>query len=95
MAQAEKDNDEATKNRVRSEMATLADELKNRGWAGRAKKEHSDRDRVRKSVGAAIRRAIEQIGEYDKELAEHFQPPRVRCGNNPIYDPSTTIDWDL
>jgi len=94
-AQAEKDNDEATKNRVRGEMKSLADELKNRGWGGRPKKEHSDRDRVRKSVGAAIRRAIEQIAEYDKDLAAHFQPPRLRCGNSPVYDPGSDIDWDL
>lgn len=95
MAQAEKDNDEATKSRVRDEMKTLADELKNRGWGGRPKKEHSDRDRVRKSVGAAIRRAVEQIAEYDKGLAEHFQPPRLRCGNSPVYEPDSDVDWDL
>lgn len=95
MVQAEKDNDEATKNRVRDEMKALADELKNRGWGGRPKKEHSDRDRVRKSVGAAIRRAVEQIAEYDKELSDHLQPPRLRCGNSPVYDPGSDVDWDL
>jgi len=95
MTQAEKDNDEATQNRVRSEMNDLADELKDRGWGGRPKKEHNDRDRVRKSVGIAIRRAVKQIAEYDKELAEHFQSPRLRCGNSPIYEPDSDIDWDL
>lgn len=95
MAQAEKDNDQATKDRVQNEMSSLADELRTCGWAGRAKKEHSDRDRVRKSVGAAIRRAVEQIAEYDSDLAEHFRSPRIRCGNNPIYDSPSTIDWDL
>ncbi|MBE3100120.1 MAG: 7-cyano-7-deazaguanine synthase [Planctomycetes bacterium] len=94
-AQAEKDNDEATKNRVRQEMTSLADELKDRGWGGRPKKEHSDRDRVRKAVGIAIRRAVENIAKYDKELAEHFQPPRLCCGNSPVYDPDSDIDWDL
>lgn len=95
MAEAERDNDEAAKTRIRKEMAELAHELKNRNWAGRAKKEHSDRDRVRKAVRAAIRRAVEQIAEYDKELADHLQPPRLRCGNDPVYDPGSDIDWDL
>jgi 7-cyano-7-deazaguanine synthase in queuosine biosynthesis len=95
MGRAEKDNDEATKDRVRGEMNILADELKDRSWGGRPKKEHSDRDRIRKAVGIAIHRAIEQIAEYDKELAAHFQPPRLRCGNSPVYDPGSDIDWDL
>jgi hypothetical protein len=94
-ARAERDNDEATKARIGKEMADLARELTNRNWAGRAKKEHGDRDRVRKAVGIAIRRAVLQIAEYDKELAEHLKPPRLRCGNNPIYDPVSDIDWDL
>jgi hypothetical protein len=94
MAQAKKDNDEATKDRVQGEMASLADELKDRSWGGRPKKEHSDRDRIRKAVTNAIHRAVEKIGQYDKELAKHLQI-QLRCGNNPIYDPNESIDWNL
>ena len=94
MAQADKDNDEATKDRVRGEIDALVAELKDRGWGGRSKKEHSDHDRIRKAVGNAIHRAIEQIGKYDKELAAHLQA-QIRCGNNPVYDPGESIDWDL
>ncbi len=94
-ARAERDNDEAAKTRIRDEMKSLADELENRNWGRRPKKEHSDRDRVRKAVGIAIQRAVKQIAEYDKELAEHLRTPRLRCGNNPVYDPGTDIDWDL
>jgi hypothetical protein len=46
-------------------MASLVVELKNHGWTGRTKKECSDRDRVRKSVGVAIRRAVKQIIEHE------------------------------
>jgi hypothetical protein len=95
MEQARKDNDEAAKERLRKETEMLAKELKDRGWAGRPKKEKDDRNRVRNAVGNAIRRAIEQIAEYDKGLAEHLQPPRLRCGNHPVYDPGSKIDWDL
>ena len=94
LAQAVKDNDEATKERVREEMGSLADELRDRGWGGKAKKEHSYHDRIRKAVGNAIHRAVEQIGQYDKELAKHLQA-QIRCGNNPVYDPGEPIDWDL
>lgn len=92
---AEKNDDEATKNRVQGEINSLAKELKSNGWGGRPKKEHDDRDRVRKAVGNAIHRAVEQLAEYDKELAEHFKPPCLRCGTDPTYDPGTSIDWDL
>jgi hypothetical protein len=93
-AKAEKDNDEATKDRVRGEMESLAHEIEDHGWMGRSKKEHSDRDRIRKAVGNAIYRAVKHIGKYDKELAEHLQV-HLRCGNNPVYDPGESIDWDL
>jgi len=95
LAEADKNNDEATKMRLFEERDSLAHELKNQGWGGRAKKEDSDRNRLRKAVGVAIRRAIEQIAKYDKDLADHLQPPRLRCGNNPVYDPGSDIDWAM
>ncbi|MFO0839075.1 MAG: hypothetical protein U1D55_11195 [Phycisphaerae bacterium] len=95
MATAVKNGDEATVERLRGEITALADELKDRGWGGRPKKQHDDRDRVRKAVGIAIRRAVEQIAKYDRAFADHLKPPRLNCGNNPCYDPGTTIAWDL
>lgn len=94
LAEAERDNDEASVERLRGERDSLIAEVKNHGWAGRAKKDHDDRDRVRKSVGIAIRRAIEQIGKYDQKFVAHLKP-HLHCGNHPVYRPPSAVDWDL
>ncbi len=52
-----------------------------------------DRDRHRKSVGNAIRRAIADIAEYDPQLAAHLQPPTLRMGYRLIYQPAETAVW--
>ena len=50
------------------------------GLGGRIRQVADDRDRVRKAVGNAIRRAVRDIGYFDRPLAEHLQVPRLRCG---------------
>ena len=52
-----------------------------------------DRDRYRKSVGNAIRRAIADIAEHDPQLASHLQPPNLRLGYRLIYQPTPPVAW--
>jgi predicted Zn-dependent protease len=77
---------------ARRELEQLAAELKRSKWA---KEERDDRERVRKSVSAAITRAVRGIQKYDAKLAKHLCAPTLRCGRSPIYDPQFRISWDL
>jgi hypothetical protein len=52
-----------------------------------------DRERVRKAVGAAIGRAIQDVREFDPALADHLKQ-RVRCGLHPCYVGDGAIRWE-
>jgi CheY-like chemotaxis protein len=52
-----------------------------------------DRERYRKSVGNAIRRAIREISEYDLALASHLQFPTLRLGFELVYSPEMPVFW--
>jgi len=95
LEEARENSDLAQEERIQNEMDWLAQQIKrDQGLGGRLRKEADDRDRVRKSFQAAIRRVVKEISKYDKRLAEHFKPPRLTCGRNPCYDPQDDIEWD-
>ena len=52
-----------------------------------------DRERYRKSVGNAIRRATREIAEHDLALASHLQFPNLRLGYELVYAPETPVFW--
>ena len=52
-----------------------------------------DRNRFRKSIGNAIRRAIADIAEHDPQLADHLQSPALRMGYRLIYKPHAGVVW--
>ncbi len=52
-----------------------------------------DRDRFRKSIGNAIRRAIADIASYDPQLADHLLSPALRMGYRLVYQPVGPIVW--
>ena len=80
---------------IRTDMTVLYEHImKVTGLGNRPRKIADDRDRVRKSFQAAIRRVKKEIGKYDKRLAEHLKPPVLRCGWSPRYDPHDDILWD-
>ena len=80
---------------IREEMDSLLEEInRNKGLGNRLRKASDDRDRVRKSFRAAIRRVVDEITKYDKRLANHLKPPFLRCGWHPCYDPQEDIQWD-
>lgn len=52
-----------------------------------------DRERYRKSVGNAIRRATREIAEHDLALASHLQFPNLRLGYELVYAPEMPVFW--
>jgi hypothetical protein len=87
--------DVATQARLREEIEWLVEQVrKDRGYRGRGRKQSDDRERVRKRVWVAIRRAVRRIGHYDTRLADHLSHPRLVCGWNPCYTPGPGIRWE-
>jgi hypothetical protein len=96
IAQARKDHDEAAQARAEEELAKLTEEIQRAtGLGGKIRTEADDAERVRKAVGNAIRRAVQDIRKYDRRLADHLQPPRLTCGRSPCYRPDRFITWEV
>jgi hypothetical protein len=95
LAEAKADNDLGRQERVAGEVEWLEGQLRAaRGLGGRLRKASDDRERVRKAVRAAIRRAIEELRRYDPALADHLRPPNLTCGANPGYTPPAEVSWE-
>jgi 7-cyano-7-deazaguanine synthase in queuosine biosynthesis len=93
--EARRNNDSAAESRIQDEIEWLTEQIrKDLGPGGRLRKASDDRERVRKAVSNAIRRAINDIGQFDLRLAEHLKPPRLKCGLNPSYSPDEAIHWE-
>ena len=91
--EAKDNNDIGQQARVEREMESLMGELKRaRGLGGRIRRASDDRERVRKKVGIAIRRARESIAIDDRRLAAHLNSS-VRCGRSPCYNPQEEVKW--
>jgi len=76
-------------------MEMLLEEIrKAQGLGGRIRKDADDRDRVRKAVGNAIRRAVGEISQFNKRLADHLKSPCLHCGFNPCYSPDQDVTWE-
>ncbi len=94
--QAREDHDEAAQNRAEEELRILTEEIERaKGLGGRIRKAADDAEKVRKKVGVAIRRAVEDIGKYNRQLADHLQSPRLTCGRSPCYRPEPVITWSV
>lgn len=73
LAEAERNNDSGRRERIRTELGLLADQiLAGQGLAGRRRRSQDDRDRIRKSVSMAIERAIGTIRKHAPALGEHL-----------------------
>lgn len=92
LAKAQRNEDDATSNRVNREMEFLAAELKERGWGGRRKRERDDQERLRKAVQASIRRVRNEIARHNKLLRDHLRH-HLRCGTHPCYTPPAGVCW--
>lgn len=78
-----------------AEMGFLLKQLSNAGWNGRPKRMASDRRNLQASFTMAVARALQEIGRYDRALADHLRPPVLTRGARPMYDPPEPVDWDL
>jgi hypothetical protein len=95
MATAKANNDLAAQSRINGEMSALQAEIKSAtAPGGKLRKDSDDRERVRKAVGNAIRRAVRDIAVFDSPLGKHFQPPQLICGISPCYRPNPEITWE-
>jgi hypothetical protein len=95
MEKARKAGDEVLMGQLQKDMAALLDAIrKAQGLGGRPRKAGDDRDRVRKAVAIAVRRAVADIAKYDPGLAEHLSPPRLRYGRDLCYDPPASVAWE-
>ncbi len=95
LEEAKSNHDDAAISRIQGEMESFMEEIrKAKGLGGRIRKDADDRDRVRKAVGNAIRRAVKDIGQFDKRLADHLKSPCLCCGLNPCYSPAQDVTWE-
>ena len=77
LQEANDNNDHGAQERIQEEINALSEQLREAGGlGGRLRKDSDDRERVRKSVGIAVKRAIKEISQYDQGLAAHLAPPR-------------------
>jgi hypothetical protein len=63
------------------------------GPKGRARRLNPERDKVRKAVGNAIVRTIEEIRRYDRYLADHLDSPSLQRGKTLVYTPPDGVMW--
>ena len=66
-----------------------------RGKGGKKRKIGDQTERVRKSVGDAIRRALKQICTYDPDLFDHLKHPTLTLGRTLTYTPRDGVAWHL
>jgi len=66
-----------------------------RGLKGRKRKLGDDRNRVRNRVCNAIRRALNQVKQYDARLCEHLVRPILNLGHTISYVPRDGMAWSM
>lgn len=95
LQEAKDNNDPGAQERIQEEIESYTQQIREaRGLGGRLRKESDDRERVRKAVGIAVKRAIKEIAQYDKRLAEHLSAYLI-CGQNPRYvPPDQDMQWE-
>jgi hypothetical protein len=95
LRKAKQNNDPVAEEEIRGEMDKLAAEAKAaRGLGGRTRKAADDHERLRKAVRNAVTRALKDIADNDRRMAEHLQPPQLNLGCHPCYQPSEEIIWE-
>jgi hypothetical protein len=95
LQEAKDNNDPGAQESIQEEIESYSQQIREgRGLGGRLRKESDDRERVRKAVGVAVKRAIKDIAQYDQGLADHLSPRRLICGQNPCYVPDKDMQWE-
>jgi hypothetical protein len=95
LQKAKDNNDPGAQEKIQEEIESYSQQIREaRGLGGRLRKQSDDRERVRKAVGIAVKRAIKNIAQYDQRLADHLSPPCLICGQNPCYVPDQDMQWE-
>jgi hypothetical protein len=96
LQEAKDNNDHGAQDRIQREIDALAEQVSEAvGLGGRLRKDSDDRERVRKAVCNAVKRAVRDISQFDQRLAAHLSPPRLICGRNPSYLPDQDTKWEV
>ena len=95
LQRAKDNNDAGEQERIQKEIEAYTQQIReSSGLGGRLRKASDDRERVRKAVGIAVKRAIEDIAQFDHRLADHLHAPRLRCGQHLCYAPELGTQWE-
>ncbi len=96
LQEAKDNNDPGAQERIQGEIESYTQQIREtRGMGGRLRRDSDDRERVRKAVGIAVKRAIKDIGQFDQRLAQHLSAHLI-CGQNPRYvPPGQDMQWDV
>lgn len=93
---AQRNHDEALTQRVEREKLELLAELRRvRGRGGSIRAELDDLERFRKSVGAAIRRTMNEIKASDSCLWEHLKDSIRNVEKTVVYEPTRPAVWEI
>ena len=93
IAMANENGDATSLEGYQNELAAIEQQLaEGEGISGKLRKK-TDRERVRKSVAAALERTTTSIQRYDPALAKHLSPPTLRRGKTLCYEPRPLITW--
>jgi hypothetical protein len=96
LQKAKDNNDPGEQEKIQEEIESISKELrKSRGLGGRLRTVSDDRERVRKAVSNAVKRAIKDIAQYDRCLADHLASPRLICGRKLSYFPGQDLKWEV
>ncbi|MCH9647744.1 MAG: hypothetical protein K0U98_05855 [Deltaproteobacteria bacterium] len=78
---------------LEDQLETLASfALSSQGLGGRDRKDQDDRERLRKQVGEAIRRARRKIEQEHEALGRHLNAA-LSLGQFVLYQPESPVDW--
>ena len=93
--EASRFNDIGRKARLEEELDALTQQIASAfGLHGRARKSSDDAEKIRKSVGASIRRCLQKLNQSHPSLGEHLQRS-LHIGQFLSYTPSTVVTWTL
>lgn len=86
--------DEVRVAELEEEMIKISNAIEEaRGLGGRLRKSKDGKKNVRDAFAIAIKRALDVIKKYDKELFTHLDK-RITRGNHPVYHPEFEIEWE-
>lgn len=94
LQEARDDNDIGRQTLLQSDREKLVAQIKAAGFKTAAKRNNSDLNNIRNSVGNAIRRALRAIEKYEPSAFSHLKPS-ISLGFSVTYHPSNELPWSF